>query len=114
MHRSVGEWLAEGAPGAPSPWSDPVDHLVAGYTVELANGAALAIHPCPRRAVGPDLYALFHGTGGRVGRIHSAYLRARDPKAPPPLLESRIDPHPSTDAAEQTWIDRLLDAAAHV
>ena len=66
---TVAAWIAAGAPGAPDAWLDPVDHLVAGFTARLASGADLAVRPAPRRAVGPDLFALFHGAGERAGVI---------------------------------------------
>jgi alkyldihydroxyacetonephosphate synthase len=109
---TVDAWLGSGAPGAPDPWLDPVDHLVAGYSAELGSGAALHIRPCPRRAVGPDLYALFHGTGSRVGRLHTVSLRARGAEATP--LDCRLERQPAVDDGEQRWIDRVLDAAAAV
>jgi len=107
---TVNQWLAEGAPGGPDPWLDPVDHLVAGYSVELPKGAALNIAPCPRRAVGPDLWALFFGTRGRAGRIHTVHLRARC-GAPRPL-EVALDRQPPIEEQEQRWIDRAVDTVA--
>ncbi|MBW2529774.1 MAG: FAD-binding oxidoreductase, partial [Deltaproteobacteria bacterium] len=35
---TIDDWLARGAPGAPAPWLDPVDHLLAGYAAELGSG----------------------------------------------------------------------------
>lgn len=109
---TIDAWLASGAPGAPDPWLDPVDHLVAGYAVELPRGGGLTIRPCPRRAVGPDLWALFQGTGGRAGRIHSAHLRVRG-VAPRPL-ETPLDREPPIGASEATWIERAIAAAAEL
>jgi len=107
---SVAEWLGRGAPGAPDAWLDPVDHLVAGYAVELPNGGALVIRPCPRRAVGPDLFALFFGSEGRAGRIHSVWLRARGRRAEP--LETPIDRDPAIGSDESRWLERAVTAAA--
>jgi alkyldihydroxyacetonephosphate synthase len=109
---SVASWIADGAPGAADPWLDPVDHLVAGFDAELAGGPALAVRACPRRAVGPDLLALFFGTGGRAGRIHTAHLRARG--AAPEPLTTPLDRDPAMDPDERRWLDRVLDAAAAV
>jgi len=106
--QTVDAWLASGAQGAPDPWEDPVDHLVAGYTVELAGGGALSIRPCPRRAVGPDLWSLFFGTDRRAGRIHSVHLRARGNLAHP--LTTPLERRPSMDAGERLVVDRCLDA----
>lgn len=69
------DWLAGGAEGARDPWEDPVDTLVAGLGAELPSGARVSIRPSPRRAVGPDLTALFVGAGERFGRILDATLR---------------------------------------
>ena len=66
---SVGDWLARGAPGARDRWLDPADQLLAGLEATLVDGRRLRIRPAPRRAVGPDLSALFVGAGGRFGRI---------------------------------------------
>jgi alkyldihydroxyacetonephosphate synthase len=72
---TIAEWLGRGAPGGPDPWDDPVDHLVAGLLVDLADGRRLHIRPMPRRASGPDLMTLFLGTEGRLGAIKVAHLR---------------------------------------
>lgn len=109
---SVEAWLAAGAAGAPDAWLDPVDHLVAGYAAELPRGGGLAIRPCPRRAVGPDLWSLFQGTEGRAGRIHSAHLRVRGP-APTPLA-TPLDRDPPLDPTEATWIERAVSAVAEL
>ena len=109
---TVAAWIDGGAQGAPDPWLDPVDHLLAGFSIELSSGAPLVIRPCPRRAVGPDLWALFHGTGGRAGRLHSAHLRARAAGVAP--LETAIDRNPAPTETEKRWLDLALAAAATV
>jgi len=106
-------WIAGGARGAPDPWEDPVDHLVAGFTARLKSGAELEVRPAPRRAVGPDLFALFLGARGAVGEIRSAYLRAHGPSQAR-RLSSGINRDPSLPDAERGWLDRIADAAAHV
>jgi alkyldihydroxyacetonephosphate synthase len=72
---TVCEWLERGAPGARSRWLDPVDQVLSGLDATLTDGRALRVRPAPRRAVGPDLTALFVGAGGRFGRIDRAWLR---------------------------------------
>jgi alkyldihydroxyacetonephosphate synthase len=75
MTDAVGAWLARGAPGAPSSFADPTDHLVAGLTATLANGSVVEIRPAPRRAVGPDLVALVVGAHERFASIDHIWLR---------------------------------------
>ncbi len=59
---TVSAWIARGAPGSPDPFEDPVDHVVAGFSARLKSGAFLHVPEGPRKAVGPDLLALFWGT----------------------------------------------------
>jgi len=105
---SVAEWLASGARGAASMFADPADHLLAGLTATLADGTTqLEIRPGPRRAVGPDLVALFVGAGERFGSIEQVWLRvhvrgARRPSYP--LADVDLDPPVSMEEAG------LLDA----
>jgi alkyldihydroxyacetonephosphate synthase len=110
---TLAAWLARGAPGSPDPWLDPADHLVAGFTARLASGADLEVRPSPRRAVGPDLLALFFGTNERAGTITSAHLRARGPVRVRPAA-TRIERDPPVNELERALVDRLLDAVRDV
>jgi alkyldihydroxyacetonephosphate synthase len=110
---SVEAWIANGARGAPDPWLDPVDHLAAGFTARLASGADLEIRVAPRRAVGPDLFALFLGMEGRVGAITAARLRGHG-SPPPRPLSTQIGRDPPLDEAERAWIERVVQAAGAV
>jgi alkyldihydroxyacetonephosphate synthase len=110
---TVAAWLAAGAPGAPDPWLDPVDHVVAGFTARLGSGVELEVRPAPRRAVGPDLFALFLGTGERAGALTSAWLRGHGRDGPRPL-PTTIERDPPLGDAEGGWIDATLQAARAV
>lgn len=107
---TVREWLGEGARGARDPWVDPVDHVVAGFAAKLRDGRVMTLRPAPRRAIGPDLYALVHGLRGRYVELTKAWLRcfpiadkgARLPKTQPLAIER----DPPLSGAEQ----RLFDA----
>jgi alkyldihydroxyacetonephosphate synthase len=104
MGATFAEWIASGAPGAPLPWHDPADHLVAGFAAKLADGRVLDVRPAPRRSVGPDLFALVFGRGGRALPLVSAHVRvhvrgARRPVAP---MQWKGDPPPS-DAEAALW-----------
>ena len=99
---TVGEWLARGAPGARDRWLDPVDQLVAGFDATLVDGRALRMRPAPRRAVGPDLSALFVGAAGRFGRIDAAWLRVHVRGVPRPVsapFQHERDPRLSSGEA---------------
>jgi alkyldihydroxyacetonephosphate synthase len=104
----VADWLAAGAPGASSAWSDPADHLVAGLTAMLVNGRRLELHPSPRRSVGPDLIALALGTGDRFLSVEHVWLRValagvRAPSVPLPRVD--LDPPLSDD--ERILVDAI-------
>jgi alkyldihydroxyacetonephosphate synthase len=105
---TVGDWLARGAPGSRDRWRDPVDQLLSGFEATLASGGRLRVHPAPRRAVGPDLTALFVGAGDRFGRIDGVFLRVHPrgvarPEAPP----FRLDRDPPVSPGEEALVDRL-------
>jgi alkyldihydroxyacetonephosphate synthase len=104
---SVGAWLGDGAPGAPSAWLDPADHLVAGWTARRSDGSGrFTVHPAPRRAVGPDLLALVLGMKGRFLVLESAWLRVHRVDTPRAMTEPFTD-----DAAPLNDDERaLLDA----
>ncbi len=114
-HTTVNAWLSQGAPGAPDPWLDPADHLVAGFTARLPSGADLEVRPSPRRAVGPDLFALFLGMQGRVGEIRSAWLRVHPGSAGessvPRALQTSLERNPPLDEPERSWVERIADSA---
>jgi alkyldihydroxyacetonephosphate synthase len=113
--KTVATWLAEGAPGASDLLEDPVDHLVAGFSARLGSGARLDVRNGPRRAVGPDLYALFHGQRERTGAIDGASLRVHRETSPPARrLETGVERQPAIGEAEQAWNDKACDAAAGV
>lgn len=107
---TVNQWLSQGAPGAPDPWLDPADHLVAGFTARMPSGANLEIRPSPRRAVGPDLFALFAGMQGRVGELTSVWLRATSQTRQPRLHETNLERNPPLEAQESTWIDQIVES----
>jgi alkyldihydroxyacetonephosphate synthase len=106
---TIASFLARGAPGAPSSFADPADHLVAGLAATLKNGQRLEVHPAPRRAVGPDLAGLVFGCGERFASIDHVWLRVhlRDARAVTlPTTGLDLDPPLSRDEAT------LLDAIA--
>jgi alkyldihydroxyacetonephosphate synthase len=110
---TVDEWLARGAPGSRDRWLDPVDQLMAGFDATLADGRVLHIRPAPRRAVGPDLSALFVGAGGRFGRVDAAWLRVhRRGIARPESPSFRHDRDPPLSSDEAVLLDRVADALA--
>lgn len=84
----VGDWIGGGAHGAFDPWADPADHLVAGFEADLPDGRHLVVRPSPRRSVGPDLFALFLGTGHRYGRLTRLWLRVHRKDTSPAFVRS--------------------------
>ena len=108
LDRPLGAWLADGAPGSVDPWRDPVDHLVAGFEAVLADGTRLEVRPAPRRAVGPDLFALFFGARGRFGAIVSAWLRVHAVDARAAETDAFVhERSPATTAGEEKLLAAL-------
>jgi alkyldihydroxyacetonephosphate synthase len=103
---TVATWLAQGAPGTRDRWLDPVDQVVAGLDATLADGRPLRIRPAPRRAVGPDLTALFLGAGGRFGPIDRAWLRVHPIGVPrPSTAPFHFDRTPPVSPGEASLLD---------
>jgi alkyldihydroxyacetonephosphate synthase len=105
---SLGDWLAQGAPGARDRWLDPVDQLFAGLDATLRSGAAVRIRPAPRRAVGPDLTALFVGAGDRFGHVDRAWMRVhRQGVSRPTSAPFRCDRDPAPSEGERALLDAV-------
>jgi len=106
---TVGDWLAKGAPGAPSLFADPADHLLAGLDATLPDGTKLEVRPGPRRAVGPDLAALVLGTQRRLASVDHAWLRIhrRDARRPAMALPEGVDLDPPVNEAEAKLVDAI-------
>ena len=104
----VDAWIAGGCAGAPDPWSDPVDHVIAGLRADLPSGARLDVIPSPRRAAGPDLVSLFVGTKSVMGTVVAADLRVRRAREPVARsLPYATDRNPAVTAGEQSLLRRL-------
>jgi alkyldihydroxyacetonephosphate synthase len=107
----VGEWIARGAPAAPSPYADPASHLVAGFVATSArSGEILRVKPSPRRSVGPDLFALVFGLGGRFFALSEAHLVVRRIAADPVREPHHVGGDPPLSEGEE----RLLAAIVGV
>ena len=70
----IASWLARGAPGLRSVDDDPVAPRLVGLEAVLPDGRWLRVRPAPRRATGPDVMALFLGTGHRFGVVVTVHL----------------------------------------
>jgi alkyldihydroxyacetonephosphate synthase len=106
---TVGHWIAQGFPGARDPWSDPVDQVLAGFEAHVGQ-RPVALAPAPRRAVGPDLCALFVGTGGQLGTVDRATLRVHRRGVPfARSLPYGGEREPSLSPAEQLAWQRVVD-----
>jgi alkyldihydroxyacetonephosphate synthase len=73
---SVDGWIARGMRGLPDRYADPVSTPLAGFSALLPDGRRIRIGPAPRRAVGPDLSALFIGMRGAFGKLERVALVA--------------------------------------
>jgi alkyldihydroxyacetonephosphate synthase len=74
-HLTVGEYLAEAAPGEGSPLYGTIRENCVGMSAVLADGSALSVRPSPRRSSGPDLMHCLIGSRGRYGVITAACFR---------------------------------------
>jgi alkyldihydroxyacetonephosphate synthase len=105
---TVARFIARGMPGAPDPYDDPADHAVAGFRATLGSGEHLTVRPSPRRAVGPDLFALFLGLDERVGRIDAAHLRLHRTGLGARPLPCRVERNPGIGAAERLLLEAVV------
>ncbi|HEY2408892.1 MAG TPA: FAD-binding oxidoreductase [Polyangiaceae bacterium] len=78
---SLADWIALGMLGSPDAWSDPVRTAVAGFSARVRD-QSLTLAAAPRRATGPDLFALFAGARGAIGRVEQVTLPIRRVSAP--------------------------------
>jgi alkyldihydroxyacetonephosphate synthase len=108
---TVARFIARGMPGALDPWEDPADHAVAGFSATLGSGDRLSVRPTPRRAVGPDLFALFLGLEERVGTIDAASLRLHPTGLSAHPLRCRIERNPGIGAGERLLLEAVIKAA---
>jgi alkyldihydroxyacetonephosphate synthase len=112
---SVRGWIDAGLPGAHPVFADPADHVLAGFVATLVNEDKVVVRPAPRRAVGPDLAALFLGAHGRFGRVDRAWLRvhhkvARRVALPLRDLEDHVDLDPPLGEDEERLLDAIAEA----
>jgi len=104
----VGDWIALGLPGTPDRFEDPVRAPLGGFTARLHDGRRIAVPVAPRRAVGPDLSALFSGMSGSLGVVERAALVALPLDAPgPPRLPFDADREPSLNDSERRALATL-------
>jgi alkyldihydroxyacetonephosphate synthase len=102
---TISQWIAKGTPGSLDPWSDPVDQRIAGLVAKLRSGKQLVVRSAPRRAVGPDMIALFHGADERIGTVESATLLVHKKSAPRAraLAFNAVRNPPLSDGEERLW-----------
>jgi alkyldihydroxyacetonephosphate synthase len=101
-------WIAAGLPGASDAWADPVSQPIAGFVARLGSGRRLVVRPAPRRAVGPDMLALFVGAKERFGRVERATLVVRRQGAPHArALPFHHERDPAFSDGERAAWDRL-------
>jgi alkyldihydroxyacetonephosphate synthase len=72
--QKLDDWIAQGLPGTRNPWQDPVSSSLCGLHARLHSQETLHIRAAPRRAVGPDLTALFVGAHAKVGHVEQVTL----------------------------------------
>ena len=104
---TVGSWLAAGAPGARANWADPVRQLCSGLVADMGS-ERVVIRSAPRRAVGPDLSALFLGARDRIAPITQATLAVRKrEQSPARSLPVGFDVDPAVSAQEDAAFERI-------
>ncbi len=85
---------------------------LSGFDAVLKTGERLHVRPAPRRAVGPDLSALFVGAQGEVGHIESATVSVhRQGATPARRLPFHAERNSPLSAAEQSAWQRLVRSA---
>lgn len=105
---SLGAFVARGAVEAPSPWDDPADHLVAGFTAtHVATGERLVVRAAPRRSTGPDLFALVAGMNERYFVLDRATVRVHLASAPRVVLPFASASAPPPGDVELALLERL-------
>ena len=108
---TASEWIASGAPGARNAWLDPADHLLAGFSARIrATGDTFAVHPAPRRAVGPDLASLLSGMRDRWLALESVWLRVHRKDAPRPRTAPFEGDDPALDPSEAALFEAIDEA----
>src|SRR5262249_30084719 len=80
---TVGGWVATRASGQLSTRYGNIEDLVLALEVVLPGGQIVRTFPAPRAATGPDLRALFLGSGGTVAIARGVGSRV----APAPAFE---------------------------
>lgn len=97
---TISDWVARGFPGSRDVWADPVAAGVAGF--EACVGSVQAtVRATPRRATGPDLLALFAGTGARIGEVRRITLAVQVRGAAQPRVQPfHIERDPRLSAEE--------------
>ena len=109
----IARFVAEGLPGSPDPFGDPVWQSLSGLVARLHSGARLVIRPAPRRAVGPDLSALFVGTRERIGVIERATLCVRRQLAERArVLAFHLEREPDSSAGEHAAWEAIASAVS--
>ncbi|HET9960011.1 MAG TPA: FAD-binding oxidoreductase [Polyangiaceae bacterium] len=108
LDATLESWVGLGLPGTPDRFSDPNGARLQSFRAQLRNGMKIASSPAPRRAVGPDLSALFIGTRGAFGALETLTLYAPPLLASePPIMPFLGDRNPPLNAGEQSLLARL-------
>jgi alkyldihydroxyacetonephosphate synthase len=106
---TLAHWLARGMPGLRSRWEDPVEQTLVALSARV-RGGEFCLTPVPRRAVGPDLSALFVGESrvGEVTRVtlHVHPLGGRRSRALPGAIASAN----AMNASERSAWERMIAA----